>query len=217
MVPAPHESAERRCPTDPAGRSGGRCGGAIRALREALAADARITAHYRGERDEFPPAPTPRLQCVRLAVVSDAFLGQASTGSRRGSRRAACRCCRAGAPPRDGGRPGLDRRPGGRPPRRLRDPRSDRVDGLVEIHSGVTIAPFVTIGLRAGNPQGGDGRARRQHRDRRQGDRAGADRRGRDDRRQRGRHRRRRRGHDRGRRAGAPAPLTATHRLTCGR
>jgi serine O-acetyltransferase len=27
-------------------------------------------------------------------------------------------------------------------------------DGLVEIHEGVTIGPFVTIGLRAGNVQG---------------------------------------------------------------
>ena len=34
------------------------------------------------------------------------------------------------------------------------------VDGIVEIHSGVAIAPFVTIGLRAGDVARRDDRAR---------------------------------------------------------
>jgi len=51
-------------------------------LREALAADARVTAHYRGERAEFRSRADLAVQCVRLAVVSDAFLAQVQTHAR---------------------------------------------------------------------------------------------------------------------------------------
>jgi serine O-acetyltransferase len=124
-------------------------------LREALAADARVTAHYRGERAQFRSRIDLAVQCVRLAVVSDAFLGQALY-------RLKARLQALGVPlaPRIAHRlammvaqvsigdpvvvhPGLYVLHG-----------QIVVDGLVEIHPGVTIAPFVTIGLKAGNPQG---------------------------------------------------------------
>jgi serine O-acetyltransferase len=124
-------------------------------LREALAADARVTAHYRGERAEFRSRTDLALQCLRLAVVSDAFLGQALY-------RLKARLQALGVPlaPRIAHRlammvaqvsigdpvviaPGLYVLHG-----------QIVVDGLVEIGEGVTIAPFVTIGLEAGNPRG---------------------------------------------------------------
>ncbi len=46
-------------------------------LREALVADARVTARYRGERHEFRSRLDAVAQMLRLAFVSDAFLGQA--------------------------------------------------------------------------------------------------------------------------------------------
>jgi serine O-acetyltransferase len=124
-------------------------------LREALAADARVTAHYRGEREQFRSRVDLALQCVRLAVVSDAFLAQS--------------CYRLKARLQALGVPLLPRLA-----HRLAmalgqvsigDPVVVRpgvyvvhgqivVDGLVEIHEGVTIAPFVTIGLKAGDAQG---------------------------------------------------------------
>jgi serine O-acetyltransferase len=124
-------------------------------LREAIAADARITAHYRGEREDFRSRTDLAVQCVRLAVVSDAFLGQALY-------RLKARLQALGVPllPRLAHRlamvvaqvsigdpvvvhPGVYVLHG-----------QIVVDGLVEIHSGVTIAPWVTIGLKAGDPQG---------------------------------------------------------------
>ncbi len=77
------------------------------------------------------------------------------------------------------------------------------IDGLVEIDAGVEIAPFVTIGLRAGDVRGATIERDVQHRHRSQGDRPGAHRRGRHDRRQRGRRGRRPGGRDRRRRARA--------------
>ena len=46
-------------------------------LRTAVLADARYTALRRGERHEFDSTIDAALQVVRLAFVSDAFLGQA--------------------------------------------------------------------------------------------------------------------------------------------
>lgn len=46
-------------------------------LRTAVLADARYTALRRGERHEFDSTVDAALQIVRLAFVSDAFLGQA--------------------------------------------------------------------------------------------------------------------------------------------
>ena len=63
-------------------------------LREALVADARLTAGYRGERDEFRSRPTRRPRCSGSRWVSDAFPAQALYRSRPRCRRAACRCCR---------------------------------------------------------------------------------------------------------------------------
>jgi serine O-acetyltransferase len=46
-------------------------------LRQALLADARITAHHRGERQEFRSRLDAAIQILRLAWVSDAFLAHA--------------------------------------------------------------------------------------------------------------------------------------------
>ena len=124
-------------------------------LREALTADAKITAAYRGERDEFRSPLDAALQMVRLAIVSDAFLAQALY-------RLKARLQGLGVPvlPRLAHRlaivlgqvaigdpvvvqPGIYILHG-----------QIVIDGTVEIGSGVTIAPFVTIGLRAGDYQG---------------------------------------------------------------
>ena len=65
-------------------------------LREALLADARVTAHYRGERHEFRSRADAAAQMLRLALVSDAYLGQALYRLKaRPPARAASRCCRA--------------------------------------------------------------------------------------------------------------------------
>ena len=124
-------------------------------LRDALVADAKVTALYRGERHEFRSRADAAAQMVRLAWVSDAFLGQALY-------RTKARLQALGVPlaPRLAHRlamitaqisigdpvivhPGVYLLHG-----------QVVVDGLVEIHSGVTIAPFVTIGLRAGDVRG---------------------------------------------------------------
>jgi serine O-acetyltransferase len=124
-------------------------------LREALAADARLTAMYRSERHEFRSRLDLALQCVRLAWVSDAFLAQ-------GCYRLKARLQALGVPllPRLAHRVAMVVAQVS-----IGDPVVVHpgvyilhgqivADGLVEIHSGVTIAPFVTIGLRAGNAQG---------------------------------------------------------------
>ncbi len=124
-------------------------------LREALLADARMTASYRGERHEFRSGRDALAQMLRLALVSDAFLGQAlyrlkASLQRRGVPvlpRLAHRLAMAVAQVSIGDpvlvHPGVYVIHG-----------QIVVDGLVEIHSGATIAPFVTIGLRAGDPRG---------------------------------------------------------------
>ncbi|MEA2213988.1 MAG: serine O-acetyltransferase [Solirubrobacteraceae bacterium] len=124
-------------------------------LREALVADARMTALHRGERFEFRSAADTVVQILRLAWVSDAFLGQALY-------RAKARMQARGIPilPRLAHRlamvvaqisigdpvviaPGVYIIHG-----------QFVADGLVEIGAGAVIAPFVTVGLRAGNVQG---------------------------------------------------------------
>ena len=124
-------------------------------LREALVADARVTARYRSERHEFHGAIDTTAQMVRLAIVSDAYLGQALYR------------CKAALQAR--GVPLLPRIA-----HRLAivvaqisigDPvivapgvylihGQVVADGLVEIGPDTTIAPFVTIGLRAGDVRG---------------------------------------------------------------
>jgi len=125
------------------------------ALREALLADARITAHYRGERHEFGSRADAARQMLRLALVSDAYLGQALY-------RVKASLQRRGVPvlPRIAHRlamvfgqisigdpvvvqPGVYLIHG-----------QVVIDGVIDIHEGVVIAPFVTIGLRSGDVRG---------------------------------------------------------------
>lgn len=124
-------------------------------LRDALPADARVTAMYRGERHEFRSRADLVLQMVRLAWVSDAFFAQALY-------RVKARLQGLGVPvlPRLFHRwamstaqvcigdpvvvaPGLYLAHG-----------QVVIDGLVEIGPGAVIFPWVTIGLRAGDTQG---------------------------------------------------------------
>ena len=124
-------------------------------LREALLADARITAHFRGERHEFTSSADAVRQMLRLALVSDAYLAQALY-------RLKASLQRRGVPllPRIAHRlamvfgqvsigdpvvvaPGVYLIHG-----------QVVIDGVIEIHEGVVIAPFVTIGLRAGDVRG---------------------------------------------------------------
>lgn len=124
-------------------------------LREALVADAGITAFFRGERREFRSRRDAAVQLARLAWVSDAFLAQAlyRVKARLQARgvpvlpRIAHRLAMALAQVSIGDpvvvAPGLYVIHG-----------QIVVDGLVEIAEGVVIAPFVTIGLRAGDVRG---------------------------------------------------------------
>jgi serine O-acetyltransferase len=124
-------------------------------LREALLADARATARHRGERDHFRSRLDAAVQLLRLAWVSDAFLAQALY-------RAKARMQALGVPllPRVAHRLAMLVAQVS-----IGDPVVVRpgiyilhgqvvIDGTVEVGSGVTIAPWVTIGLRAGNYQG---------------------------------------------------------------
>jgi serine O-acetyltransferase len=124
-------------------------------LREAIAADAKITAAFRGERSEFGSNLDLAIQALRLAWVSDAFLAQAFY-------RLKARLQALGVPllPRLAHRLAMSLAQVS-----IGDPVAVEpgiyivhgqvvVDGLVQIGSGTTIAPFVTIGLRAGDLRG---------------------------------------------------------------
>jgi serine O-acetyltransferase len=117
--------------------------------------DARVTAGYRGERDAFRSKWDAAGQMLRLALVSDAFLGQALY---RGKARLQAR----GVPllPRL-----LHRLAMMTAQIAIGDPVVVHpgvyiahgqvvIDGLSEIGTGVIIFPFVTIGLRAGDVRG---------------------------------------------------------------
>jgi serine O-acetyltransferase len=124
-------------------------------LREALAADVEVTARYRGERSEFGSPLDLVLNGLRLAWVSDAFLAQALY-------RAKARLQSLGVPilPRLAHRlaMALGQVAIGDPvvvhPGVYIVHGQVVIDGLVEIHADVTIFPFVTIGLRAGDVRG---------------------------------------------------------------
>jgi serine O-acetyltransferase len=122
------------------------------AFGEAVIADAKATALYRGERHEFGSRLDLVIQVLRLAWQSDAFLAQVLY-------RAKARMQALGIPllPRIAHRlamitgqvaigdpvivhPGVYLLHG-----------QVVIDGLTEVHSGVTIAPFVTLGLRHGD------------------------------------------------------------------
>lgn len=124
-------------------------------VREAIIADARVTAANRGERFEFRSRLDALAQAIRLAWVTDAFLAQALYRVKARSQalrlpflpviahRLAIMTGQVciGDP--------VVMRPG------VYLPHGQVViDGLVEIERGTTIAPFVTIGLIAGNMQG---------------------------------------------------------------
>jgi len=160
--PAPRASGTAR--PDPAVPDGGQLDrhwlrDSIRAKHpgflEALVADAKIAASYRGERAVFRGRADGLVQALRLMFASDAFLAQA--------------CYRAKARLQGLGVPVLPQIA-----HRLAmmtaqicigDPVVVRpgvyiahgqvvIDGLVEIHRGVVIFPWVTIGLRAGDVRG---------------------------------------------------------------
>jgi serine O-acetyltransferase len=124
-------------------------------LREALVADARVTARYRGERHEFHGRLDMAIQLLRLAWVSDAFLAQALY-------RAKARMQALGVPimPRLAHRLAMALAQVS-----IGDPVVVQpgiyivhgqvvADGLVEIQSGVILFPWVTIGLRAADVRG---------------------------------------------------------------
>lgn len=124
-------------------------------LRVAIVQDARVAAGHRGERFEFRSRLDALVQVARLAWVSDAFLAQALY-------RCKARCQALGVPilPRLAHRLAIITAQVS-----IGDPVVVHpgvyivhgqviVDGLVEIHSGVVISPFVTIGLRAGDYNG---------------------------------------------------------------
>jgi serine O-acetyltransferase len=122
---------------------------------EAVLADARATAGYRGERTEFRGALDALAQVVRLCIVSDALLAQVFYRAKASMQargvpllpRLAHRLAMVSAQVSIGDpvvvRPGIYIIHG-----------QVVLDGLVEIGSGVTIAPWVTIGLRAGDIHG---------------------------------------------------------------
>jgi serine O-acetyltransferase len=120
-----------------------------------LPADARITARLRGERAEFRSRSDAALQVIRLACVSDAYLALAlyrlkAALQARGVPwlpRVAHRLAMIVAQVSIGDpvviAPGVYVIHG-----------QIVIDGLVDIAEGVVIAPFVTIGLRAGDVRG---------------------------------------------------------------
>jgi serine O-acetyltransferase len=124
-------------------------------FRVAVRADAEITARYRDERHEFRSGLDATAQALRLALQSDAFLAQVLY-------RAKARLQALGVPllPRI-----LHRLAMITGQVAIGDPVVVQpgiyilhgqvvIDGITEIESGVTIGPFVTIGLRAGNVVG---------------------------------------------------------------
>jgi serine O-acetyltransferase len=124
-------------------------------LREAVAADAKITARLRGERDTFRSPLDAGAQTIRLAWQSDAFLAQVLY-------RLKARGQALGVPllPRIAHRlaMALGQVAIGDPvvmhPGVYVVHGQVVIDGIVEIGSGAIIAPFVTIGLRAGDYRG---------------------------------------------------------------
>lgn len=116
-----------------------------------MLADARVTAAYRGERAEFRSAADATLQVLRLMWVSDAFLSQALY-------RLKARLQALGVPvlPRLAHRLAMAIAQVA-----IGDPVVVEagvyivhgqvvIDGITEVGTGTVIAPFVTIGLRAG-------------------------------------------------------------------
>ena len=124
-------------------------------FREAVLADARMTALHRGERTEFRSKLDASVQVLRLCWASDAFAAQvlyrlkAAMQARqipilpRIAHRAAMILAQVSIGDPVIVQPGLYVIHG-----------QIVIDGLVEIGPGAVIGPWVTIGLRAGNVQG---------------------------------------------------------------
>lgn len=122
---------------------------------EAILADAKITARYRGERHRFRSRKDALLQVARLCWVSDAFLAVVLYRLKAGFQRKEVpilprichRLAMATAQVSIGDpvvvQPGVYIVHG-----------QIVLDGLVEIGSGTVIAPWVSIGLRSGIVQG---------------------------------------------------------------
>ena len=124
-------------------------------LRDALVQDARVTLFHRGEGREFVSRLDAARQIIRLAWCSDAFLAQALY-------RTKARLQALGVPlaPRVVHRLAMMLAQIS-----IGDPVVVEpgvyivhgqvvIDGLVQIGTGAVIAPFVTIGLRAGDIMG---------------------------------------------------------------
>ena len=124
-------------------------------FRQAVLADAQITARHRGERHEFRSRLDAAAQILRLMWVSDAFLAHALY-------RLKARLQALGVPV-------LSRLAHKLAMQSAQVSIGDPVvmhpgtyiihgqvviDGLVEIHPGAVIGPFVTLGLRAGDVVG---------------------------------------------------------------
>jgi serine O-acetyltransferase len=115
---------------------------------EAVVADAGITARYRGERADFTSPLDAALQILRLMLEADAFLAQVAY-------RAKARMQTLGIPllPRIAHRIAMSNAQVS-----IGDPVIVQpgvyivhgqvvVDGIIEIHSGAVLFPFVTLGL----------------------------------------------------------------------
>jgi serine O-acetyltransferase len=122
---------------------------------EALIADARITAGMRGERQHFRSTADALLQAVRLMWASDAFFAHAAY-------RAKARLQGLGVPllPRIFHRIAMRSAQVSIGDPVLMHPGVYIVhgqvvaDGLVEIHSGAVLRPWITIGLLGGSVEG---------------------------------------------------------------
>jgi serine O-acetyltransferase len=115
---------------------------------EALIADARITARMRGEREQFRSRADALLQALRLMWVSDAFLAHAAYRLK-----ARLQALRVPILPRILHRVAMVTAQVSIGDPVLMHPGVYLVhgqvvaDGIVEIHSGAVISPWVTIGL----------------------------------------------------------------------
>jgi serine O-acetyltransferase len=124
-------------------------------FREAVLEDARLTAFYRGERSEFRSGRDALVQVVRLAWASDAFLAQVAY-------RAKARLQALGVPiiPRLLHKLAMTTAQVSIGDPVVMEPGIYLIhgqvvlDGLVEVGAGTVIAPWVTVGLRAGVVQG---------------------------------------------------------------
>jgi serine O-acetyltransferase len=124
-------------------------------LREAVVADARLTAEHRGERFEFRPGLDTLIQTLRLMWVSDALIGQALYRVK-----ARLQAMRVPVLPWLAHRLAIATAGVA-----IGDPVLVHsgiyllhgqvvIDGITQIEGGTVIGPFVTVGLRAGDFEG---------------------------------------------------------------